>query len=76
MCYSATASFASAAVIGAVGAATLTQVRRRREIPFAALPLLFAVHQATEGLVWLGLEGRLEGRRDPDRHSVPFDSVI
>ena len=25
----------------------------------ASMPMLFAVHQLTEGLVWLGLEGRI-----------------
>lgn len=59
MCFSATANFVGSGVIGAVGAATLSQVRRAREVPFAALPLLFAVHQLIEGFVWLGLDGRL-----------------
>ncbi|HET7327745.1 MAG TPA: DUF6629 family protein [Nocardioidaceae bacterium] len=57
MCYSATASFVGAAVVGGIGVATLTQVRRPRELPFAALPVLFAAHQATEGVVWLSLTG-------------------
>lgn len=44
-----------AAVIGVVGVATLAQPHDRRELPLAALPLGFALHQATEGFVWLGL---------------------
>lgn len=59
MCFSATASFVASGVIGAVGIATLTHVRQPRAIPFAALPLLFALHQFIEGFVWLGLEGRI-----------------
>jgi hypothetical protein len=59
MCFSATASFAAAAVIGVVGLATLRHVREPRALLFAAVPLLFAVHQFAEGLVWLGLSGRI-----------------
>jgi len=32
-------------------------VKHRRELLFASLPTLFAIHQFTEGFVWLGLEG-------------------
>ncbi len=46
-------------VLGAVGVVTLTKVRHRREFLFAALPLLFAIHQFIEGFVWLGLDGVL-----------------
>jgi hypothetical protein len=46
-------------VLGAVGAITLTRVKHRRELLFAALPLLFAIHQFIEGFVWLGLDGIL-----------------
>ena len=38
---------------------TLTRVKHRRELLFAALPLLFAIHQFIEGFVWLGLDGIL-----------------
>lgn len=55
MCFSATASFVGAGVIGAAGVATLTLVRDKRQLPFAALPLLFAIHQALEGWTWLEL---------------------
>jgi hypothetical protein len=34
-------------------------VKHRRELMFASLPALFAVHQFTEGFVWLGLDGYL-----------------
>jgi len=46
-------------VLGAVGVVTLTKVKNRRELLFAALPILFAVHQFIEGFVWLGLDGIL-----------------
>ena len=59
MCFSASASFVSAGVIGAIGVATLRHVREPRTLLFAATPLLFALHQLCEGFVWLGLEGRI-----------------
>lgn len=59
MCFSATANFAGSAVLSVIGVATLREVKHRREILFAALPLLFAVHQFTEGFVWLGLDGHM-----------------
>lgn len=59
MCFSATANFAGSAVLGTMGAVTLTRVKHRRELLFAALPLLFAIHQFIEGFVWLGLDGIL-----------------
>jgi hypothetical protein len=59
MCFSATASFAASGLIGAVGLATLGHVRQPRALLFAAVPLLFAMHQFIEGFVWLGLTGRI-----------------
>jgi hypothetical protein len=59
MCFSATANFVGSGVLGAIGVVTLTRVKHRRELLFAALPTLFAVHQFIEGFVWLGLDGIL-----------------
>ena len=59
MCFSATANFVGSGVLGTVGIVTLTKVKHRRELLFAALPALFAVHQFIEGFVWLGLDGIL-----------------
>ena len=59
MCFSATANFAGSAVLGGIGIATLTEVRHPRQFLFAAMPLLFAVHQLLEGFVWLGLHNTL-----------------
>src|SRR6204780_4261890 len=59
MCFSAAANFVGSAALGAIGAVTLTKVKHRRELLFAALPTLFAVHQFIEGFVWLGLDGIL-----------------
>jgi hypothetical protein len=56
LCFSATANFVGGGVLGMIGVATLKEVKHRRELLFAALPCLFALHQFTEGFVWLGLD--------------------
>jgi len=53
MCFSATASFVAGTVLSAVGVVTITKAKRKAEIPFAMIPLLFGIQQLTEGLVWL-----------------------
>jgi len=59
VCFSAAANFVGSGALGAVGVLTLTKVKHRRELLFAALPTLFAIHQFIEGFVWLGLDGIL-----------------
>jgi uncharacterized protein DUF6629 len=59
VCFSASANFVGSAVLGAIGVATLAEVKHRRELLFAAMPCLFALHQFTEGFVWLGLNGQM-----------------
>jgi hypothetical protein len=59
VCFSATANFVGSGVLGSIGVVTLTKVKHRRELLFAALPTLFAIHQFIEGFVWLGLDGIL-----------------
>ena len=59
MCFSATANFVGSTALGAVGVVTFTKVKHRRELLFASLPVLFAIHQFIEGFVWLGLDGKL-----------------
>jgi hypothetical protein len=59
VCFSATANFVGSGVLTTIGVATLTRVKHRRELLFAALPTLFALHQFIEGFVWLGMDGIL-----------------
>lgn len=61
MCFSATASFLTAAALTPIGLVALLRARQRpcSHGPLAALPLLFAGQQSMEGLVWLGLRGQL-----------------
>lgn len=55
MCFSASASFGAGVILTAIGVASVKQVKKSTQIFFAAIPLLFAVQQASEGVVWLSL---------------------
>lgn len=61
MCFSANANFIASAGIAIIGVATLRHVRQPRAVLFAAVPLLFALHQFTEGFVWLGVDKLIRG---------------
>ncbi len=54
MCFSAPASFLSSGGLAAIGAASLALAKKEDKI-LAAIPLLFAVQQAFEGVQWLHL---------------------
>lgn len=56
MCFGAIASFSSSTVLAALGIATVRRVQARKDLLYAATPLIFAVHQFNEGLIWLNLE--------------------
>jgi len=60
--YFAVLNFTLSGAIGLVGLLTLTKVSTPKEVVFASLPLLFALHQFTEGFVWLGVGGHIEER--------------
>ena len=53
MCFSATASFVAGSALVVLGVATLRATRRKVELAFAAIPLLFGLQQLVEGLLWL-----------------------
>lgn len=55
MCFSATASFGASAVLGTIGIIAVAKARTKPQKAFAAIPLIFAVQQCTEGLLWLSL---------------------
>jgi hypothetical protein len=56
MCFSAQASFVSAALLSAIGICTVARAKRIPAlIPFAAIPFFFATQQALEGITWLSL---------------------
>jgi hypothetical protein len=53
MCFSATASFTAGAFLLGTGVMTTCLAKTPGERVYAAIPLLFAIQQLTEGLVWL-----------------------
>ncbi len=52
MCFSITADLVVGTALVPVAVATLREVRHWRELPFALLPTVFAVHQFLEAAVW------------------------
>lgn len=56
MCFSATASFGASAVLGTIGVIAVAKAKKNPQRVFATIPLIFAVQQFTEGLLWLSLK--------------------
>ena len=57
MCFSVQADLVAGAALTPIGILSLREVRCAREIPFASLPLLFALHQFVEAFVWAAADG-------------------
>jgi len=76
MCFSATVSFAAGAYLLGIGTLTLKQPRRPRELAFAAIPLLFAVQQLSEGILWLTFEPAMPWLNDVMTHVYSFMSHV
>lgn len=55
MCFSATASFTASATLTALGIYAFLKAKHRATYLLATSPLIFALQQASEGFVWLGL---------------------
>ena len=53
MCFSPTASFTAGVGLLIVGGITMRQARRPADMPFAAIPVFFAIQQLIEGALWL-----------------------
>ena len=68
MCFSATASVSAGAVLLGIGTLTLKAANRPREFPFAAIPMLFAIQQLSEGVIWLTISVYLSRRRSKWSH--------
>src|SRR3954447_4182904 len=59
MCFSPEADLAVGTIAIAIGGDALRHVGARKQIPFAAIPLLLGLHQITEAFVWWGLQGHV-----------------
>lgn len=53
MCFSATASFGAAGLLTVLGALSIKKAHPSAMRLFAATPLIFALQQACEGIIWL-----------------------
>jgi len=53
MCFSATVSFSAGALLLSFGVVAVKGAGSVRNLPLAAIPLLFSVQQLIEGVVWL-----------------------
>ena len=76
MCFSATASFSAGALLLGLGTLTLKSARRPREIPFAAIPVLFAIQQLSEGVVWLTFRPEAQHLNNVMTHVFSFFSHV
>lgn len=56
MCFSAGASFGASALLGVVGAVTITKAKTTPQRLFATIPFVFSVQQLSEGMLWLSLK--------------------
>lgn len=56
MCFSAEASFTSAAVLSAIGYFSCKSLKHKDLLLFAIVPFLFALQQFSEGMVWFSLK--------------------
>ena len=59
MCFSAEADLAAGVIVTVVGIDAVRRAKAPKELPLAALPLLFGVHQLVEAFVWWGLAGKV-----------------
>ena len=56
MCFSPEASFTASGVLLIVGIIAVKESKFTATLPFAVIPLLFAVQQFSEGILWLALQ--------------------
>jgi hypothetical protein len=59
MCFAPEADAVVGGIILAVGVDALRHVGSPKQLPLAALPVLFGLHQLTEAFVWWGLQGHV-----------------
>ena len=55
MCFCASASFCAGIVLSVIGVATIKKTHHPSQLLFASIPLIFAVQQIAEGVLWLSL---------------------
>ncbi len=76
MCFSASASFTAGVVLLGIGTLTIRSARRKCELPFAAIPLLFAIQQLSEGVIWLTFQFEMPLLNSVMTHVYEFFSHV
>ena len=79
MCFSAAASFSAGALLLGIGTLTLRSARATRQpraLLFAAIPLLFAIQQLIEGVIWLTFTNDHPGLIAVMTHAYSFFSHV
>ena len=61
MCFSANASFGAGIVLSVLSVASIRKVKQPSELAFASIPLIFAIQQFSEGLLWLSITDPIYG---------------
>lgn len=56
MCFSTSASFGAGAVLSIIGFISLKKVTNVKQVFFAGIPLIFAIQQFSEGILWITLK--------------------
>ena len=56
MCFGPVASFTASAVLAAVGTGVIRNIQSKKELLFAAFPILFSIQQLIEGFLWLAIK--------------------
>ncbi|MEO7359563.1 MAG: DUF6629 family protein [Gemmatimonadaceae bacterium] len=72
MCFSASVSFGASAVLGGIGAVSIASSTSRAQRLYAATPLLFAVQQGAEGMVW----STMGHSNDGDLHQLVVNAFL
>jgi hypothetical protein len=55
MCFCASASFVAGVVLSVIGIASIKKTHHSSQLLFSSIPLIFAVQQIAEGVLWLTL---------------------
>lgn len=76
MCFSSAASFGASGVLLVMGTAAIVKSTNPRQLPFAVIPVIFAVQQFTEGFLWLFLKGDFQGFQNTFTHVYLFFAEV
>ena len=76
MCFSAGASFTASVLLFGMGSLSLYQAQRPRERLFAAMPMVFALQQFIEGLLWLSFDQPTPWLTGLTTHAFAFFSHV